>query len=83
MDSIQILIKMNSIVKAHVGLNCPKCGGGMERGFVIDCSEISHVSSWISGAPQFGFLERVKDDNEKPIVTFRCSKCGYLESYTK
>ncbi len=63
---------------------CPKCSGRMEQGFVMDNTYGARVvSHWAAGAPQKSFWAGTKMPEEKliPIGTFRCSKCGYLESY--
>jgi len=56
----------------------------MDRGFVLDRSETGlFVSHWAAGAPRKSFWQGTKlpDKNVVPIATFRCSACGYLESY--
>ena len=65
--------------------NCPKCDGHMVQGFVVDRKhggEIK-VSSWVEGAPKkaFWFGTAAPDEKQIPIGTFRCSDCGYLESF--
>lgn len=56
----------------------------MEEGFVMDMSHgYRGVSHWISGAPEPSLWSGVKtkDKLDLPVRTFRCSKCGFLESY--
>jgi hypothetical protein len=58
----------------------------MEEGYVLDRSYAQElVASWIAGKPEksrwTGLKTRGKPHLE--IQTFRCSKCGYLESYAK
>ncbi len=63
---------------------CPKCGGRMEQGFVLDNTHGGRlVSQWAEGAPVKSFWVGTKLPDEKlvPIGTFRCSGCGFLESY--
>ena len=66
---------------------CPKCGSGMEQGFVVD--GLGHgsrlVSHWAAGAPMKSFLAGIKLDAEQivPIGTYRCTSCGYLELYAR
>ena len=75
---------MDAIAQAHAGLRCPKCNGTMERGFIIDHTDgLTQISAWISGAPEVSQFGELKQDNGDLIVTFRCTKCGYVESYTK
>ncbi len=63
---------------------CVKCGGSMSPGFVVDQGYGSaHVSTWQEGEPKKSFwlgLKQSKED-QKEVTTFRCSRCGYLESY--
>jgi hypothetical protein len=63
---------------------CAKCGGEMAEGFVAsEAQSAKGVTTWIEGAPQFGFLGSVKTDGRTAhrIRIFRCIKCGLLESY--
>jgi len=56
----------------------------MAEGFVPSESQSgSGVSAWIAGAPVFGFLGRAKTEGKTAyrVRTFRCAKCGHLESY--
>lgn len=65
---------------------CPKCGGRMEQGFVMDNTHGARVvSRWAAGAPQKSFWTGTKSPAEKlvPIGTFHCSSCGFLESYAR
>ena len=65
---------------------CPKCGSEMEQGFVLDVTHGGHiVSQWVAGAPIRSFWVGTKLPDEKlvPIGTYRCSSCGYLESYAR
>jgi hypothetical protein len=41
------------------------------------------VPRWIAGKPQVGFMGGVKIGGKvrHEVRTFRCTKCGYLESY--
>ena len=63
---------------------CPKCSTAMEPGFVLDQTYGANTqSSWIEGAPERSFWTGVKLKGREriPLVTFRCPRCGYLESY--
>jgi hypothetical protein len=57
----------------------------MEPGFVIDRGSIeSHQSTWAEGTPEPSvWTGGVKTGKrfQASITTFRCSTCGYLESY--
>lgn len=63
---------------------CPKCGGTMIEGFVIDQTYGGRaVSSWLEGAPNRSFWTGVTLAGGTPIemATWRCGGCGFLESY--
>ncbi len=56
----------------------------MEQGFIVDCTEGGKVvSHWLAGKPEFGYFGGLKTRErvQHPVTTFRCQKCGYLESY--
>jgi hypothetical protein len=58
----------------------------MEQGFVFDyASGARLVSQWAAGAPLKSFWVGTKLPEEKlvPIGTYRCSACGFLESYAR
>jgi hypothetical protein len=64
---------------------CPKCNRSMEPGFVADFGYGQILqSSWTAGIPVRrkligGVKWRAQD--ARPIVTYRCTGCGFLESY--
>jgi len=63
---------------------CPKCGSSMEQGFVLDNTHGGRlVSHWAPGLPRKSFWVGTKAPEGEliPIGTFRCTSCGYLESY--
>ena len=65
-------------------LDCPRCGGSLEPGYVVDEGHGTRtVAKWIAGEPErsiwTGLKTRGKDKLE--ITTFRCRRCGFLESY--
>ena len=65
-------------------LKCSKCGAEMEEGFVADEGyNKRYVAHWVAGKPQFGFFGGAKTwgKEQRPVRTFCCTKCGYLESY--
>ncbi len=69
-------------------LVCPKCNAAMERGFVVDHTDRSTgyaAPEWAEGAPELSFWTGVKMGNKErhPVETFRCQRCGYLESYAR
>ena len=70
-------------------IRCPKCNGVMVQGFIIDFkgTKFSAVSNWVEGAPGeatwFGTSVPAPAEKCIPVGTFRCSVCGFLESYAQ
>ena len=70
---------------ANSDKTCPKCNRAMEIGFVADVAYGAIMqSNWTAGIPvprRFlgGIKWRLQDS--RPITTYRCSGCGFLESY--
>jgi hypothetical protein len=65
---------------------CPKCNGEMVQGFTFESEGPKRiVTTWVEGAPEKGLWHSTKVPAEKciPVGTFRCSGCGYLESYAR
>ena len=68
---------------------CPYCEKEMERGFLLDFTRNAVINSrWQAGDPQdqkfFGLKTGGVKLNKKrtlPVSSYRCSDCGYLESY--
>ena len=69
------------------GLECPRCSGAMELGFVADKAHYSvpETQKWVGGIPERSFWSglKMKDRAIVPVSTYRCERCGYLESYAK
>ncbi len=63
---------------------CPKCTGPMEPGYVRDyfASNGYDVSVWSPGHMKVQLLPFSNGKTIK-VTVFRCTKCGYLESYAK
>jgi hypothetical protein len=58
----------------------------MEQGFTMDNTHGARVvSQWAPGAPMKSFWTGTKLPDEKlvPIGTYRCTSCGFLESYAR
>jgi hypothetical protein len=56
----------------------------MEMGFLLDASQRGYgQQNWTLGEPQPSFWMglKLKENSAVPVTTFRCPKCGYLESY--
>lgn len=63
---------------------CPKCEGAMGAGFVLDATYGANtVGTWIEGAPVKSIWTGLKLRGRRrlPIETWRCTRCGFLESY--
>lgn len=64
--------------------SCPKCAGTMERGFVVDQGHGTWtVGDWVAGEPVKSIWTglKLRGKARLKIATFRCRRCGYLESY--
>ena len=64
---------------------CSKCQSPTEEGFILDKGDgnSSNVSHWVSGSPDKRWWGTKTGDKVKlEVITFRCTRCGYLESYT-
>ena len=75
---------------AESKLSCLRCQGAMETGFMVDNTYGARlVGSWMAGEPEFASffgrvvnaLAKMKDRTPINTVTYRCTACGYLESY--
>jgi len=68
-------------------MNCPKCKGSMEEGYILDLGHAGsrQVATWVEGPPQPGAWLglKIKGLRQIPQRTFRCTGCGYLESYAR
>jgi len=63
---------------------CSKCGGRMTDGFLLDTTHGGYqVGKWVEGAPQKSFWVglKLRGSKQVEITTWRCERCGYLESY--
>ena len=70
---------------AQRSITCIRCQGTMEPGYMIDEGHGGHrkVESWVAGAPEKSFWTglKVRGKSRLAITTYRCRRCGYLESY--
>ena len=65
-------------------LNCPRCGSGMEPGYMIDVGYgTKTVPKWVAGLPQKSIWTGLKLSarDQVDVSSYRCRRCGYLESY--
>jgi hypothetical protein len=65
--------------------SCPKCQGSMSEGYTLDVSQSRSVSKWIERAPEKSMWTGLKISGRAnlDIQTWRCIRCGFLESYAK
>jgi len=67
--------------------SCPKCQGSMAQGFIPDVNQSGSniVSTWVEGAPVKSFWLGVKVSKKVKleVETWRCGRCGFLESYAR
>lgn len=67
-------------------LKCEKCGGEMEKGLLVQSVPTGGISlrgrvSWVSRI-HVGLIG-VKFFDQHSVESYKCNKCGYLESYGK
>ncbi len=65
-------------------MQCPKCKGEMERGWVPDRSYgVTLVEAWYPDRPKKSFWTRTKAPLAEGVLirAFRCQNCGFLEFY--
>ena len=58
----------------------------MEPGFVLDQTQGGYrPSDWVEGAPEPSFWTglKLRGHERRPVTTYRCTGCGYLESYAR
>jgi predicted nucleic-acid-binding Zn-ribbon protein len=64
-------------------LRCPKCGGPVEAGYILDKSLHVTAACWVAGQPPATFAgKRSADEGHGPrIRAVRCTTCAFLELY--
>ncbi len=66
---------------------CLRCRGRMEPGFVLDRGHYSQPAEqrWVEGSPEPSFWSGLKTRGREVfgVITYRCDRCGYLESYAQ
>lgn len=65
--------------------SCPRCQGAMEEGFVLTGRDTyRRAAGWVKGQPKKNWLLGLKFSQAPiDIQTWRCGRCGYLESYAR
>jgi hypothetical protein len=65
-------------------VNCLRCSGSMESGYILDEGYGTRtVGQWIAGEPERSMWNglKLRGKAKQNVVTYRCKRCGYLESY--
>ena len=66
---------------------CASCGGAMQEGFIMDRAHYNFPAEqqWVEGEAQHSFWTGLKTDGRQQfkVETYRCEKCGRLESYAR
>jgi hypothetical protein len=68
----------------HRSLSCPRCSGSMESGYILDEGYGTRtVGQWVAGEPERSMWTglKLRGKVKQDVVTYRCKRCGYLESY--
>jgi DNA-directed RNA polymerase subunit RPC12/RpoP len=62
---------------------CAKCGKEMQLGFIADTDHHGAMAEqeWAIGRPVKGFFGVHASGRTYTVRTYRCTQCGYLESY--
>lgn len=63
-------------------MKCPKCNIEMEEGLIADRSSNVNAKYTPQWGKKIGGMGFTLSDSHN-VSTYRCSKCGYLESYAK
>lgn len=67
--------------------DCPKCRNPMDLGLIMDKGHHNSLNTeeWLEGEAEKSFWSGLKTKGKErmPVRTYRCSKCGYLESYAR
>jgi hypothetical protein len=67
--------------------DCPRCHRRMGSGFLLETGHHNarRVTQWVEGAPEKTFWTGLKLGERQvlPVISFRCPRCGYLESYAR
>ena len=77
----------NKGAKSSTVKKCTKCFESMEEGIVVDRGPYNFPLQphWMKGSVEFSWKTGVKtmSGRVRDVATWRCTTCGYLESYTK
>jgi hypothetical protein len=65
---------------------CSKCSGEMQEGLVVDLNYAGIIPSmWVEDQAGKGATPATVMNGKRKVktVTYRCSNCGYLDSYAQ
>ena len=68
----------------HRSLTCPRCSGQMEPGYIVDEGYGTRtVAKWVAGEPERSMWTglKMRGKEKLDVASYRCRRCGYLESY--
>ena len=64
---------------------CSKCSAVMEEGFLLEKGDLGALSAetWVAGQPVKSLISglNLKEKVIYTVTSFRCTACGFLESY--
>jgi hypothetical protein len=65
--------------------SCSRCGGSLERGFVLDEGYGKRSpAKWVEGAPEYWLWNlKFRGKRQLEISSYRCTRCGFLESFAQ
>jgi phage FluMu protein Com len=83
-DTKNTFTSADQYASQHLHIQCPKCKGEMEKGVIADYEHggIPRTSEW---GTEIEKVDKVLAPSivkhARLVTTYRCTKCGYLESY--
>lgn len=69
-----------------LNLKCSKCSGEMQEGVVVDLNYAGILRSmWVEehAEKSAGAVTAANSKRKIKTMTYRCSNCGFLDSYAK
>ena len=72
---------------ADAPLECPKCRGRMHVGYLLERGhgDSRTAAAWVEGEPEKSFWQGLRTTKRDVFETrtWRCARCGLLESYAR